>query len=103
MAWWTISCCRSVQLLVRCDSRSQLLQVAGLLLKKYKERFSGGAVHASWVYLRQWAVGALPANPLTSYDTSARHLRDPTFLKRALRCACFFLLSGSASITPLGS
>ena len=60
--------------------------MAALLLKKYKERFDGGAVHASWVYLRQWAVGAMPANPLTSYDTSARHLRDPTFLKRALRC-----------------
>jgi len=71
------------------DNTVLLQQVAALLLKKYKEKFDGGAVHASWVYLRQWAVGAMPANPLTSYDTSARHLRDPTFLKRALRCASF--------------
>ena len=72
-------------MLVQAHDQTGVPQVAGLLLKKYKEKFSGGAVHASWVYLRQWAVGAMPANPLTSYDTSARHLRDPTFLKRALR------------------
>ena len=62
-----------------------------MLLKKYKESFSGGAVAAIWVYLRQWAVGQLPANPLVAHDTSARHLRDPAFLKRALRYAIIMM------------
>ena len=82
------------------DNTVLLQQVAALLLKKYKDKFDGGAVHASWVYLRQWAVGAMPANPLTSYDTSARHLRDPTFLKRALRCAFSPSFRNSLSARP---
>jgi len=67
-------------------------QVAAMLLKRYQDKFSGGAVSASWTYLRQWAIGALPPNPLVSHDTGPRHLRDPAFLKRALRCVC--LLEG---------
>ena len=58
-----------------------------MLLKKYKESFRGGTVAASWTYLRQWAVGALPTSPLTSHDARPSHLRSPAFLKRALRCA----------------
>ncbi len=87
LAWWALATCSSLLRRRAGDNTVLLQQVAALLLKKYKEKFDGGAVHASWVYLRQWAVGAMPANPLTSYDTSSRHLRDPTFLKRALRCA----------------
>ena len=62
-----------------------LQQVAAMLLKRYKDSFAGGGVAATWTYLRQWALGALPPNPLTSHDTGPRHLRDPAFLKRALR------------------
>ena len=39
-------------------------QVAGLLLKKYKERFATAPVAATYRYLRQWAADSLPANPL---------------------------------------
>ncbi len=40
------------------------MQVAGLLLKKYKERFATAPVAATYRYLRQWAADSLPANPL---------------------------------------
>ena len=63
------------------------LQVAAMLLKQYKERFSGSPVQATWTYLRQTALDALPPNPLVSHDTEARHLRDPAFLVRMMRCA----------------
>lgn len=56
-----------------------------MLLKRYQDKFAGGAVSATWAYLKQWAIGALPPNPLVSHDTAPRHLRDPAFLKRALR------------------
>lgn len=56
-----------------------------MLLKKYQQQFAGGGVTATWAYLRQWATGALPPNPLVSHDTTPRHLRDPSFLKKALR------------------
>jgi acyl-CoA oxidase len=67
------------------DNTVLLQQVAAMLLKRYKDSFAGGGVAATWTYLRQWALGALPPNPLTSHDTGPRHLRDPAFLKRALR------------------
>lgn len=60
-------------------------QVSATLLKKYKEKFAGGTMAASYVYLREWAVGAVPPNPLVTHATGAKHLRDPSFLKRALR------------------
>lgn len=73
-------------LLVHAGDNTVLLQqVAAMLLKRYKESFRGGSVAATWTYLRAWALGALPPNPLTSHDTGPRHLRDPAFLKRALR------------------
>ena len=58
-----------------------------MLLKQYKERFSGSPVQATWTYLRQTALDSLPPNPLVSHDTEARHLRDPAFLVRMMRCA----------------
>lgn len=67
------------------DNTVLLQQVAAMLLKRYKDSFAGGGMAATWTYLRQWALGALPPNPLTSHDTGPRHLRDPAFLKRALR------------------
>ena len=54
-------------------------------------------VTATYRYLRQWAADSLPPNPLVSHDTSARHLRDPAFLTRALRSSsgpCHSQLSG---------
>ena len=63
------------------------MQVSGLLLKKYKERFAVAPVTATYRYLRQWAADSLPPNPLVSHETSNRHLRDPAFLIRALRSA----------------
>lgn len=69
------------------DNTVLLQQVAGLLLKKYKERFTKAPVRATYSYMRDWAADKLPANPLTSHDTDARRLRDPAFLRAALRQA----------------
>ena len=49
-------------------------QVAGLLLKKYKERFATAPVAATYRYLRQWAADTLPANPLVR-PRAAQELR----------------------------
>jgi acyl-CoA oxidase len=67
------------------DNTVLRMQVAGALLKRYRERFAGHPLAASTAFLRAWAGGALPANPLLAHDTSPRHLRDPEFLKSALR------------------
>ena len=67
------------------DNTVLRMQVAGALLKRYKERFAGHPLAAGTAFLRAWAGGALPANPLLAHDTSPRHLRDPEFLKSALR------------------
>ena len=70
---------------MQCPQSGAWVQVAGLLLKKYKERFAVAPMTATYRYLRQWAADSLPPNPLVSHDTSPRHLRDPAFLTRALR------------------
>lgn len=77
-----------------------------MLLKRYQDKFKGGTVSASWTYLRQWAIGAMPANPLVTHDTGPRHLRDPAFLKKALRCTsacdpplCLALVQHSSQFT----
>ena len=62
-------------------------QVAGLLLKKYAEKFKGAPLQATYAYLRTWATDNLPANPLVSHETKVSHLRDAAFLSRALKCA----------------
>lgn len=62
-----------------------MLQVAALLLRKYKDRFNTAPLASTYRYLRQWASDALPPNPLVAHDTDTRHLRDPAFLVRALR------------------
>ena len=63
------------------------VQVAAMLLKRYKEKFSGNPLGATWGYLRQMARDSLPPNPLVSHDTQPSHLRDPAFLVKTLRCA----------------
>ena len=67
------------------DNTVLRMQVAGALLKRYRERFAGHPLAAGTAFLRAWAGGALPANPLLAHDTSPRHLRDPDFLRSALR------------------
>ena len=56
-----------------------------MLLKRYKEKFSGNPIGATWGYLRQMARDSLPPNPLVSHDTQPSHLRDPAFLVKTLR------------------
>ena len=58
-----------------------------MLLKKYAERFKGAPLQATYAYLRSWATDNLPVNPLVSHETKISHLRDASFLSRALKCA----------------
>jgi len=54
----------------KCEAK-RCAQVAGLLLKKYKERFATAPVAATYRYLRQWAADTLPANPLVRCPTAS--------------------------------
>jgi len=67
------------------DNTVLLQQVAALLLKQYKESFSESSIVATFSYLGQMMQDALPTNPLVSHATEPRHLRNPEFLKKALR------------------
>lgn len=51
------------------------LQVAGLLLKEYRDSFKGSPVVATWSYLKQWALDSLPPNPLVTHETSEWSVR----------------------------
>ncbi len=55
-----------------------------MLLKEYRQQFSGAPLTATYHYLRAALMGALPNNPLVTHDTDVRHLRDPAFLAKAL-------------------
>lgn len=79
------------------DNTVLLQQVAGLLLKRYGQRFQGGPLSASTAYVRAWAGRALPANPLLAHDTAPRHLRDAAFLRTALRHRVRRLLASAAA------
>lgn len=79
------------------DNTVLLQQVAGLLLKEYSKSFSGSPVAATWSYLKQWALDKLPPNPLVTHETDRTHLRDPAFLKRALRYRTARLLHTAAA------
>ena len=70
-----VPACRAVA----CPRLAELVllaQVAGLLLKKYAEKFKGAPLQATYAYLRSWATDNLPANPLVSHETKVSHLRD---------------------------
>lgn len=67
------------------DNTVLLQQVAALLLKQYKESFPKGSIVATFSYLTQMMQDALPTNPLVSHATEPNHLRNPGFLKKALR------------------
>ena len=80
------------------DNTVLLQQVAGLLLKRYGQRFTrGGVLSASTAYVRAWAGRALPANPLLAHDTAPRHLHDAGFLRGALRHRVRRLLASAAA------
>ncbi|KAK9869050.1 hypothetical protein WJX84_008987 [Apatococcus fuscideae] len=79
------------------DNTVLLQQVSAMLLKRYKDQFSGAPLQASYTYLRQWASDALPPNPLVSHDTTTRHLRDSSFLIRSLRYRTARLLHTAAA------
>ena len=79
------------------DNTVLLQQVAGLLLKRYGQRFQGGPLSASTAYVRAWAGRALPANPLLAHDTAPTHLHDAAFLRGALRHRVRRLLASAAA------
>eukprot|EP00878_Enallax_costatus_P017218 GHUV01018077.1.p1 GENE.GHUV01018077.1~~GHUV01018077.1.p1 ORF type:complete len:603 (+),score=125.83 GHUV01018077.1:149-1957(+) len=67
------------------DNTVLLQQVTGTLLKGYRAKFKGAPISSTVNYLKQYIGGALPHNPLVTHETDVRHLRDPTFLRGALR------------------
>lgn len=58
-----------------------------MLLKLYGSKFKGAPFTATFMYLKQLVADSLMANPLVSHDTDVRHLRDPGFQIRTMRCA----------------
>ncbi|GAX78643.1 hypothetical protein CEUSTIGMA_g6081.t1 [Chlamydomonas eustigma] len=66
------------------DNTVLLQQVSALLLKQYKSQFKGAPLTSSYRFLGQLLASSLPSNPLVTYDTDIRHLRDPVFLTSAL-------------------
>jgi acyl-CoA oxidase len=60
-------------------------QVTAMLLKGYKAKFKGAPISSTVSYLKQYVAGVLPHNPLVTHETDVRHLRDPAFLRGALR------------------
>ncbi|KDD75971.1 hypothetical protein H632_c413p1, partial [Helicosporidium sp. ATCC 50920] len=67
------------------DNTVLLQQVSGLLLKEYANKFKGSPIFTTWSYLKQLASDALPPNPLVTHETDVAHLRDPAFLRAAMR------------------
>lgn len=63
-----------------------MIQVAGLLLKQYGEKFRGGQLTVTWNYLRQSMNSYLAQpNPVTARWEGEAHLRDPNFQLDAFR------------------
>jgi len=67
------------------DNTVLLQQVTAMLLKGYKAKFKGAPISSTVSYLKQYVAGVLPHNPLVTHETDVRHLRDPAFLRGALR------------------
>lgn len=62
------------------------MQVAGDLLKQYKEKFQGGPLTVTWNYLRESMNAYLSQpNPVTARWEGEEHLRDPNFQLDAFR------------------
>ncbi|XP_050368003.1 acyl-coenzyme A oxidase 2, peroxisomal [Argentina anserina] len=91
------------------DNTVLLQQVAGDLLKQYKEKFQGGTLTVTWNYLRESMNSYLSQpNPVTARWESEDHLRDPKFQLDAFRYRTSRLLQSVAirlrkHSKPLGS
>ncbi|CAN4106425.1 unnamed protein product [Withania somnifera] len=79
------------------DNTVLLQQVAGLLLKQYREKFRGGPLTVTWNYLRQSMNSYLAQpNPVTARWEGEDHLRDPNFQLDAFRYRTSRLLQSVA-------
>ncbi|KAF6149156.1 hypothetical protein GIB67_026012 [Kingdonia uniflora] len=79
------------------DNTVLLQQVAGDLLKQYKEKFQGGTLTVTWNYLRQSMDTYLSQpNPVTARWEGEDHLRDPKFQLDAFRYRTSRLLQSVA-------
>ncbi|KAG5611597.1 hypothetical protein H5410_022878 [Solanum commersonii] len=79
------------------DNTVLLQQVAGLLLKQYREKFQGGTLTVTWNYLRQSMNSYLAQpNPVTARWESEDHLRNPNFQLDAFRYRTSRLLQSVA-------
>ncbi|POO02831.1 Acyl-CoA oxidase [Trema orientale] len=79
------------------DNTVLLQQVAGDLLKQYKEKFQGGTFMVTWNYLKESMNTYLSQpNPVTARWESADHLRDPKFQLDAFRYRTSRLLQSVA-------
>ncbi|KAL0677452.1 hypothetical protein Bca4012_005433 [Brassica carinata] len=79
------------------DNTVLLQQVAADLLKRYKEKFQGGTLTATWSYLRESMNAYLSQpNPVTARWEGEDHLRDPKFQLDAFRYRTSRLLQSVA-------
>ncbi|KAF4400492.1 hypothetical protein CsatB_023782 [Cannabis sativa] len=79
------------------DNTVLLQQVAGDLLKQYKEKFQGGTFTVTWNYLKESMNTYLSQpNPVTARWESSDHLRDPKFQLDAFRYRTSRLLQSVA-------
>ncbi|KFK28196.1 hypothetical protein AALP_AA8G484800 [Arabis alpina] len=79
------------------DNTVLLQQVAGDLLKQYKEKFQGGTLTVTWNYLRESMNTYLAQpNPVTARWEGEEHLRDPKFQLDAFRYRTSRLLQSVA-------
>ncbi|KAG6401185.1 hypothetical protein SASPL_138033 [Salvia splendens] len=79
------------------DNTVLLQQVAGYLLKQYKEKFQGGTLSVTWNYLRESMNFYLSQpNPVTARWEGQDHLRDPKFQLDAFRYRTSRLLQSVA-------
>ena len=69
-----------------------MVQVAGDLLKQYREKFQGGTFSVTWNYLKESMNTYLSQpNPVTARWESQDHLRDPKFQLDAFRVSIMLL------------
>lgn len=79
------------------DNTVLLQQVAGDLLKQYREKFQGGTLAVTWNYLRESMNSYLSQpNPVTTRWEGQDHLRDPKFQLDAFRYRTSWLLQSVA-------
>ncbi|XP_050205498.1 acyl-coenzyme A oxidase 2, peroxisomal [Mercurialis annua] len=79
------------------DNTVLLQQVAGDLLKQYKEKFQGGTLTVTWNYLKESMNTYLSQpNPVTARWEGQEHLRDPKFQLDAFRYRTSRLLQSVA-------